>query len=333
MKVTIKHIAELAGVSIATVSKVINHKDEKITHQTRDRVLEVIKEQGYIPNRVASSMVTKRTKTLGLMIPDITNPFFPELARGVEDGANEMGYTLILCNSDNDLQKEESYLEMLQEKMVDGIIFTASSRRTTMSSAFLKLTIPVVSVDREIEGLKLEGKITVDNEKGAFEAVCYLLEKGYRKIYHISGPLLSKTAKDRYAGFIRAHKEKGIMPIEDHLLEGNYTSTWGYDYTKKLIEEQVDFDSLFCGNDLIALGAYKALHEKNIRIPEDIGIIGFDDIYMAEIVSPGLTTVRQPSYSMGYKAAEMMLDRIKNKDGIQKEWVLESKLIIRGSTK
>jgi LacI family transcriptional regulator len=188
MKITIKDIARLADVSIATVSMIVNKKDDRITETTRARVLKVIEEQGYVPNRVASSMITKTTKTIGLIIPDIANPFFPELARGVEDKANAEGYTVILCNSDNKLTKEDAYIDMLQEKMVDGIIFTASSSRTSVSSALQKVKVPVITVDRDIPDLRKQGKITVDNEEGAYDAVLHMIDSGYKKIYHLSGP-------------------------------------------------------------------------------------------------------------------------------------------------
>ena len=313
MKVTIKQIANKAGVSIATVSKIVNKKDERISQATRDRVLSIIEQEGYVPNTVARSMVTKRTKSIGLIIPDISNPFFPDMARGVEDYANEHGYSLILCNSDNDINKEEKYLGLLQEKMVDGIIITASSSRTDESPKIKGINIPIVSVDRDIDGLDDNDKVTVDNEGGAYEAVTFLLNKNYKKILHISGPLISKTAKDRYKGYKRAHKDYNIDLINNHLYEGKYTAESGYEAITKMIEDKVDFDSVFCGNDLIALGVYKAFHERNIKVPEDIGIVGFDDIYMAAIVSPELTTVHQPSYQMGFKSVELLINKIKNK--------------------
>ena len=302
MKVTIKHIAKLADVSTATVSKVVNHKDNNISEQTRARVLAIIKEEGYVPNRIASSMVTKTTKTLGLIIPDITNPFYPILARGVEDAANDQGYTVILCNSDNKSKKEELYIKILQEKMVDGIIFTVASHHTSLDSIINRINIPIVLVDRKIEGIKDEAIVKVDNECGAFDAVCYLIERGYKAIYHIAGPMSIWTSRQRYQGYLRAHKEKDVEVLADHIMEGEFTTQWGYEAVKKLIVNKIKFDSLLCGNDLIALGVYKAVHELGTNIPEDIAVVGYDDIYMAGILVPELTTVRQPSYEMGYKA-------------------------------
>jgi LacI family transcriptional regulator len=333
MKVTIKEIAKLADVSIATVSKVVNHKDEKISSPTRDRVLNIIKETGYVPNRIASSMVTKKTNTLGLLIPDIANPFFPELARGAEDMANKMGYTLILCNSDNKVEKEDAYLEMLQEKMVDGIIFVASSRRTELSSALQRMKVPVITVDREIPGLSVQAKITVDNESGAYEAVSHMIDRGYRKIYHLAGPQTSLPARQRYEGYMRAMKEQNISFPEKYLMEGRFSSNWGVEAVSKLLEEDIEFDGLFCGNDLIALGAMKCLHQNGINVPDQIGVVGFDDINMAQLISPELTTVNQPNYEMGYKAAELLIKTIGGVKTRQHDYILKTRLIQRGTTR
>ncbi len=333
MKVTIKDIARLADVSTATVSKVVNGKDEKISAATRARVMDIIETSGYVPNRIASSMVTKKTKTLGLIIPDITNPFFPELARGVEDVANKEGYTLILCNSDNSLEKEDAYIDMLQEKMVDGIIFTASSSRTEVGTALKRVRIPVITVDRDIDGHKSQRKIVVDNEDGAFEAVTYMLERGYHKIYHISGPMTSKPAQQRYRGYLRAHEEKGLTPPSGHLLSGTYTGEWGVQGVNKLVEHQVDFDGIFCGNDLIALGALKALHHHGVDVPNTVGLIGYDDIYMAQMVSPELTTVKQPNYEMGYQAGKLLIGMIQGDNDTPALSPLKTHLIVRGTTR
>lgn len=333
MKVTIKEIAKLADVSIATVSKVVNNKDEKISAATRERVLAIIKETGYVPNRVASSMVTKKTNTLGLLIPDIANPFFPELARGAEDLANKMGYTLILCNSDNRMEKEDAYLEMLQEKMVDGIIFVASSRRIELSSALQRVKVPVITVDREIPGLMVQAMITVDNESGAFEAVNHMIDGDYKKIYHISGPLTSLPARQRYAGYLRAMEARDLELPENHLIEGRFSSDWGMEAVTMLLERGIEFDGLFCGNDLIALGAMKCLNQNGILVPDQIGVVGFDDINMAQLTSPELTTVNQPNYDMGYKAADLLIKTIGGVKTRQRDYILKTRLIQRGTTR
>lgn len=333
MKITIKDIARMAEVSTATVSKVLNGKDEKISQPTRDRIFKLVEEYNYVPNRIASSLVTKKTKTLGLIIPNIANPFFPEIARGAEDLANEKGYNLILCNTDDRLEKEEIYINMLEEKMVDGIIFTASSQRSDRLERLGKARVPVITVDREVEGLGTQGKIVVDNIQGAYEAGLYLADVGYKKIVHITGPLTSKPARDRLKGLKEGLKYKGITFEDNRVYSNEFRSEWGYAAVNSIIEADIEFDAIFCGNDLIAIGAIKALKENKMRVPEDVGVIGFDDIYMARMLDPELTTVSQPNYEMGYKSAEMLIHMIENNLKEAKTIVLETKLIIRKSTK
>lgn len=332
MKITIKEIAKMADVSIATVSKVVNHKDQNISEETRRKILDLIDAHNYIPNRIASSMITKKTHSIGLIIPDITNPFFPEVARGVEDYAHQHGYHVVLCNSDNDPKKEVSYIAMLQEKMVDGIIFTSSSLRKYDSSELLRFQIPVITVDREIENLRTKGKITVDNTNGAFQGVTHLLRQGRKRILHLSGPLSSKPAEDRRNGYQQALASQSISYDPGLVFEGDYTMEWGYKGVKMAYDQAIVFDSIFCGNDLIAIGAIKALGEMGVRVPEDVAIVGFDDIYIATVVMPNLTTIRQPNYQMGYKAAEMLIELIKDPNCDLADLVLETELVVREST-
>ncbi len=332
MKVTIKDIARIAEVSTATVSKVINNKDDDIGQATKDRVRRIIKEYNYVPNIMARSLVTKKTKTIGLVIPDIRNPFFPELARGAEDKANEEGYNIIFCNTDDVLTKEEKYINMLIEKMIDGIIFTASSKRTNGFENLQHTSIPIILVDRDIDFKGVKGKITVNNFQGAYEGTQHLLQSGYKKIVFISGPLLSKPGIDRYEGYKKALTDFHIPDEDAMMLEGEYKSEWGYEAVKILIEKNIKFDSLFCGDDLIAIGAIKSLKEEGISIPYDVGIVGFDDIYLASLIDPELTTIKQPNYEMGYQAASMLISVLEKKNPRKKEIVLSTNLLIRKST-
>lgn len=332
MKVTIKDIARIAEVSTATVSKVINHKDHDISQATKDRVNQIMREWNYVPNVMARSLITKKTKTIGLVIPDIRNPFFPELARGAEDKANEEGYNIIFCNTDDELAKEEKCIDMLVEKMVDGIIFTASSRRKTGIEMLKQASIPIVLVDRDIDFKGVKGKIIVNNFQGAYQGVKHLLDCGYRKILFISGPLQSKPGIDRYGGYKKALKDFGIPDQEAMVLEGEYRSAWGYEAIKLLTQQGVVFDGLFCGDDLIGIGAIKALKELNINVPKEVGVVGFDDIYMAGLVDPELTTIKQPNYEMGYQAAGMLINSLEKKNVRKKNILLDATLVIRKST-
>lgn len=332
MKITLKEIAAIAGVSTTTVSKILNKKDQKLSEATRQRVLKIADEYNYIPNSLARSMVTKRTRTLGLIVPDITNPFFPEIARGVEDKANEEGYNIIFCNTDDDLEKEERNISMLIEKMVDGIIILPSSKRTTDFNSLKNISMPIVLVDRDVDIKNVQAKVLVDNYDGSYSAVKYLLDKGYRKIAFITGPLTSVTALQRLKGYKHALDEYNVKFDESYILEGSFRRSWGRDAVKRLIEEKKSFDAVFCGNDLIAISTMKTIKEYGYKVPEQIGVLGYDDIYISEMVEPPLSTVRQPKYLMGYKAAQITINAIEKKSTKGEIALLKTELIVREST-
>lgn len=328
-KVTIKDIALYAQVSTATVSKIINNKDTNIRKETREKVLNIIEKYKYIPNRVASSLVTKKTKTIGLVIPDISNPFFPEIARGVEDQANSEGYSVIVCNTDNSVEKEEKYISMLMEKMVDGIIMTAAEKENENIDFYKRIDIPIVLVDRDINIDMVKGRVLVDNFKGAYNGVSYMIHKGYEKIVMLSGPKSKNTSYERVEAYKQALKDHNIE--FECVVEGRYSLEWGKEGVKKLLEKNVEFDAIFCANDLIAIGAIKELKNLKKSIPKDVGILGFDGIYIGEIIDPKLSTIKQPNYMMGYKSAEVLIDIINKNTTNNKDIILDTELIIRNS--
>ncbi len=332
MKITIKDIARMAGVSTATVSMVLNNKDEHISALTKEKILSIAKEYSYIPNTMARSLVTKRTKTIGLVIPDIANPFFPEIARGAEDKANEAGYNIIFCNTDDNIEKEQKYIDMLSEKMVDGIIFTASSDRNYWLDMLHKQSIPIVLLDRDIPLKGDVGRIIVNNQQGTYEGTKYLIEKGYKQIAFINGNIANETAKHRLAGFKSALQDHGLEINSDRLLEGSFKREWGYGAASWLLSQEIQFDAVVCGNDLIAIGAIRALKDAGKSIPEDVAVLGFDDIYMSKLVEPELSTISQPKYEMGYKASELLIGMIEKEKNLKKHIVFDTKLVIRKST-
>ncbi len=329
--ITIKDIAKEAGVSTATVSMVFNNKDKNISKATRDKILKIGKDFNYIPNSIARSLVTKRTNTLGLLVPDIVNPFFPEIARGAEDRARESSYSIIICNTDDDVERENNYLNVLSEKMVDGIILTHSANRSNEKKGLESCRVPLILIDRDYDLENLIGKVLIDNTSASYDGVSYLIEKNYKKIAYIAGPLNTRTAKDRLNGYKKALYDHSIEYDENLVLVGEYRSQWGSDASLRLIENAYDIDAIFCGNDLIAIGAMKTLGEHNIKIPDDIGIMGFDDIYISSLVNPELTTIKQPNYKMGYEAVNMMIDYLENKNIKEKTLILNTDLIIRKS--
>lgn len=337
MKITIKEIAKEAGVSIATVSMILNNKDKNITNATRMRVLDVVKKHNYVPNAMAGSLITQRTHLVGLILPDITNPFFPGIARGAEDKANESGYSIIFCNTDDKLEVEEKYIETLTKKMADGIIIAHSSNSEKMSEILERCKVPIILIDRDFYSNNIRGKVLVNNYEGAYKGVTYLINNGYKKVAYLSGSLKTRTAQDRLEGYKKALTDNNIKYNKTLVKHGEYRIEWGRDGVKELLSEQENCDAIFCGNDLIAIGAIKELKEKGYNIPEDIGVMGFDDIYLAGLVEPSLTTVRQPNYKMGYKAMELLLENLNNTDknniGVKelKTITLETEIIERNS--
>jgi len=332
-KLTIKDIARQADVSIATVSMILNNKDASISAATKERVLKIIKDNDFISNKVARSLVTRQTNTIGLIIPDIANPFFPELARGAEDKASETGYNIIFCNTDDDPDKEEKYINMLAEKMVDGIIFTQSAKRTGDIGGIDRTAIPIILIDRNTESQNIKGKVLVANIDGAYRAVGHLLEKGYRKIVFISGELTTRTALDRLTGYQKALRDYGVAFDERYVRAGHFRSEWGEEAIRQILDERLPFDAVFGGNDLIAISAVKILKNAGYKIPGDVGVVGFDDIYMAKMVEPELTTVRQPNYEMGYKAVELLVKVLEEPgQAIDNCIILNTELIVRKST-
>lgn len=330
MKVTIKDIAKEANVSTATVSKVLNNKDQRISSETRALVLKIAKEKKYIRNSMARSLVTRKTNTIGLILPDITNPFFPELARGAEDKANEAGYMIMFANTDDDAEKETRYLNMLAGKMVDGIILTQSAHKEGNAKTLEALKLPIVLIDRDMELKNIRGRVLVDNFNGAYDGVSYLIERDHEKIAFITGPFSTTTSKDRLKGYEKALIDHNISINRQLIFEGEYKGQWGIDATEIILNKQIDVDAIFCGNDLIAINVIKTLKKNNIKVPEDIAVVGYDNIQISEMIEPSLTTVNQPIYEMGYKAVELLIDILEGR--IEEKTIrLKSNLVIRES--
>lgn len=324
---TIKRIAELASVSTATVSKVLSGKDQYISEPTRQRILEIVDEEGYIPNGIAKSLKMKKTKTIGIIMPDVMNLFFSELARGAEDAAEKKGYSVILCNTDNKESKEEKYLNVLQEKMVDGIIMTSAER--SINKSINRIKTPMVLVDRDIDTDKKVGRITVDNEKGIYNGVNYLINKGCKNIGFISGSKENRLSEQRLKGYEKAINEHEIEIVTDNIYLESYSIESGYNGTISLLEK-TNIDGISCGNDLIAIGVIKALKEKKLRVPEDVKVIGFDDIAISKYMDPPLTTIKQPIYEIGEESVKMLINIIEKRE-CELTKVLDTELIERGS--
>ncbi|PAV28412.1 LacI family transcriptional regulator [Virgibacillus profundi] len=334
MKLTIKEIAKKANVSITTVSRVLNQNKEGVGKETRKRVEEVIKEYNYRPNAIARSMITKNTKTIGLVIPDIRNPFFSDLARAIEDIANKMGYSVFLCNVDNQLKVLERYLWLLIEKNVDGIIFSSSDSNLNdgVQKLLKKNNIPVMFIDRGDDDSEFNG-VFIDNTEAGYLATSHLIKLGHKKIGCITGPKTIWNSNHRLKGYKLAHEQVGLKIDRNLVREGSYTMKGGYDAAKVLLRENKDITSIFALNDLMAFGVYQAARELNILIPDDISVVGFDNLSYNQILTPRLTTIEQPIKKIGEVSVEYLIKQIEQALMIEDSIYLKTKLIVRDSTR
>ncbi|WP_431802514.1 LacI family DNA-binding transcriptional regulator [Halobacillus andaensis] len=322
---TIRDVAKLAEVSVATVSRVLN-SNGYVRSDTKERVAKAISELNYRPNDVARSLFKGRSKMIALFVPDIMNPFFPELARAVEDMTKQQGFTFVLCNTDDDLSKEMAYLDALTQKSVDGIIIVSS----TMTADYIEsFDIPVVALDRIIHSDI--SSVTVNNREGAKEAVQYLKDSGCQRIAHVAGPEHVSNAKQRLRGYLDVvQKEKWFTSA--YVEQGAYHFEGAKKATEKLLTGQPEIDGLFVANDLMAVGAIKAAEGLGISVPKQLSIISFDGIKLGETTSPALTTMAQPIYQIGSRAAELLIEQVENSE--RKTFVEEFavQLIERDST-
>lgn len=329
-KLTIKDIAREAGVSITTVSRVLNNKEEGMSKETREKVLAVMQEANFQPNKLARGLVTKRSSMLGLIVPNISNPFFPELCRGAEDEANKRNYSLIICNSDDQLQKEENYLRLLKEQQVDGILLSSKNRLSQTSKVLLQSgEVPYVLFDRGEEANKQSG-VFLDNERGGYLAGKHLTDLGHTQIACMTGPSEILNSQQRLSGFQRALMEASIEIPPSLILAGGFQMDKAYQVAKEFLNNNT-VTAIFAANDLMACGIYQAAHEIGIQIPEQLSIVGFDDISLVSALIPKLTTVRQDTYGMGRKAIELLINEIEKKES--EAIVFEPTLIVRESTK
>jgi LacI family transcriptional regulator len=300
-RVTIKDVARESGVNVSTVSRALNG-EYGVHAETREHVAEIAARLGYRPNRVARGLVTGKSHTLGLVVSDIRNLFFAEVARGAEDAAYRGGYDLVLCNSDLDPEKQLRYVQSLAEKRVDGILMNSVSALSRKQQDQLSgLGVPIVLLNR---GATRHGfsTISADNEAGGALAAEYLLKLGHRRIAHLTGPRHHGNMTDRARGFVRALK--AVHPV---VLHGKNNFAGGTELARKLLEQHPQITAIFVGSDTMAFGVMRALLEAGRRIPRDVSVIGFDNVELSSIVHPPLTTIHQPKYEIGQAAVEILL--------------------------
>ncbi len=323
---TIRDVAKEAGVSVATVSRVLNNSGY-VNEDTRKRVMDAIEKLNYKPNAVARSLFKKQSKMIGLIVPDITNPFFPQLARAVEDVTKQAGYTLVLCNSDNQIDKEQEYIEVLKQKYIDGFIIVTS---TLKQEHIEGLGVPIVALDRAIDDST--PYVGVDNYEGAKMATRFLLNKGCKKIAHVRGSIGILTADERCRGYIDELQNLSLFNPE-LIVNGDFQIQKTKQAMIELLTIYPDIDGVFAGNDIMAIGVLKAAEEVGKKIPEQLSVIGFDGIALSEITTPELTTMSQPIYEIGSTAAKMLLGIIEEKPLPKSTYTFPVRLVERKSTR
>lgn len=331
MKVKISDVAREANVSVATVSRVVNDIP-LVNEDTRQRVLEAIEKTGYKPNAIARSLKIQKTNTLGIMIPDISNPLYTEIVRGAQDTAMTYKYNVILSNTDYEDEREKEALDVLVEKQCDGIIYIGNNLDHKMKELLKKAPCEVVLGCIEDKDGDINA-VLIDNDKAAYDLAKELLKKGHKKIAVFSDLEDSQISTDRLNGIKRALEEEGIELDETIIRKGRLNLNGGYKLAKEIIDSGESVDLIMCLNDQVALGAMRALEEAGLKVPDDIAITGFNDYWVSAWISPTLTTVKQPMHDLGAIAARMLIKKIENEDeDIQNTIKLDYDIIYREST-
>ncbi len=321
---TIRDVAKHANVSVATVSRVLNKKGY-VSKDAEDAVQKAIRELNYQPSAVARTLYNKSSRMIGLILPDITNPFFPELARAIEDVALSYGYTVVLCNTDDNGEKEQQYISALKQKYVDGIIVVSNQPEVT---DFSQLDVPIVALDRILSD-KIPAVVS-ENEQGAIMATEHLIECGCKFIAHLRGPVGLTSADDRLRGFQQVVQNNGIASI---VVNTDFHFEKSEEVAMNLLKQHPTIDGIFASSDITAAGALKAAHSLGKIVPTDLQVVGFDGIPLGKMLTPSLTTIEQPIYEIGMLGARTLIKKIENIDLDSSLYTLPTKLVVRGTTR
>jgi LacI family transcriptional regulator len=329
---TLEDIARIAGVSKSTVSRALNN-DLKVHPKTKLRVKKIAKSLGYSPNSLAKGLRHQRTKTIGVVIADISNPFFAAVIEGIEDEAMKNSYDIVLCSSGESYEREENILRLLLEKRVDGILITPSQKDINSIAHLKEIGFPFVLVGRYFDEFDTD-YIIVDDVLGGYLATKHLLEKGHKRILFINAPLYISSAKERLKGYRKALLEKNIE-FDEELIKTAPSAKMmeAYNITKEALSNNLGFTAVFAFSDFLAIGSMRAIYDKELKIPQDIALVGYDDIELASVLEIPLTTVQHSEYELGKKATKFLLNKIMGKKPHQdiKE-IVEPRIVIRCST-
>lgn len=323
---SIKDVAKTAGVSTATVSRVLANTS-KVKNATRTRVLEAIEQLDYRPNLIARSLRAQKSTKIGLVVSDIRNPFFTAISRAVEDAAYEQGYSVLLCNTDENPEKEELYLNLLHDENVAGIIFSPTKKFGSNLKSY-KSTIPFVAIDRYIESKDMD-MVLLDNVTAGYELTLHLIENGYRNFAGLFGNA-STTGPERRRGFQKALEDNHLSPVAIRVLEPRIKQ--GYETTMSLLAADQKPDAIFTSNSLLTAGAFQAVRDSKLSVPDDVALVGFDETTWGALVDPPITIIAQPTEEIGRTATELLFQRIAEPERLPKTVILKGKLLTRGSS-
>jgi len=324
--VSIKDVAQAAGVSTATVSRVLANKS-RVHAETRKRVSEAIQQLNYRPNLIARSLRAQKSARIGLVVSDIRNPFFTAISRAVEDAAYEQGYSVLMCNTDENPEKEELYLNLLHDENVAGIIFSPTQQFGAGLKSY-KSTIPFVIIDRSVESKDVD-MVLLDNVAAAYELTAHLIDNGYRSFAGLFGDS-STTGRERSRGFHNALKDHQLSPIATHFVAPRIKQ--GYETTMSLLAQNQKPDAIFTSNSLLTAGAFQAIRDSKLSVPDEVALVGFDETTWGALVDPPITIIAQPTEEIGRTATELLFQRISEPDRSPKTVILKGKLLQRGSS-
>ncbi|WP_392486173.1 LacI family DNA-binding transcriptional regulator [Haloimpatiens sp. FM7315] len=336
MAVTIKDIAIKSGVSLATVSRVLNDSGY-VKDETREKIVQAIEELNYTPSAIARSLSRKQTNVIGVIVPDINNPHFGELIKGITKVADNANLNMILCDTDESGEKEIKALKLLQEQRIEGIIISPTSNENDSSREYLdtlkNLGIPIVLLDGDVKNSNFSG-VFLDNIKGSYEGVNVLINEGHKKIAIITGRINSKPAKDRLEGYKKALQKNKIEVKDEYIFYGDYREDSGYELTKKIIKLKDKPTAIFLSNNMMTLGCIRALNEAKIKVPRDISIMAFDKLQILMSLGMNISFISAPTLEMGKSAMKLLLESLKSKNKAQvKRIVLSPELLLNGSEK
>jgi len=331
--VTIRDVARVAKVHPGTVSRALNAETRGLVNQeTAERVMRAAQELGYRPNPIARGLKTNRSYTIGVLIPDITNPLFPPILRGIEDRLDDAGYTSLIVNTDNDPERERSYLEALRARQVDGFISATARLDQEFLADLAAGGVPLVLVNRSLEDRSVPA-VTVDDRQGIRLAVEHVARLGHSRIGHVAGPQNISTGHRRYLGFLEAMRAAGLEALGEHVrFSTSFTEAEGARVSSELLDGADDITAIVAANDRLAIGCYDTLEARGLRCPDEVSIVGFNDMPFVDRLRPPLTSVRVPQREIGTEAANLLLQRLSDGSQTPREILLEPTLVVRGST-